>query len=439
MNDQELKPNTNQLFNDSPPPPSQTSEPNINVSPTEPPSTPTTNPENELVANPSPQSNFPRLLILTLLLIILALSGTTAYLLLNPSPTPQAETTTPTEQTSAEPISESDPDPTANWLVYTNSRYNYEISLPAGWYNFTNTGYESEDSYPPNWLTPIPNPDSPITVDPYAFMVDFQPINNSEEYPNGVITIQYLEELPATDAPMESTTINESSAYRFSFDPLDYHPEDSGINKTEQYLISHPDGGYIDILYRASPDNPNWNTFHQILSTFQFHQDSTSIPSDWESFTHTQLPDSDFFRGFALHHPPEWQINYSRNEATLEIPYSIATITLTASNGDYVELRQSEGGGGRCLYPDMPEYDSFDGYGIKFTNFTEIQNSIYTWRLSPHNDTSISQTESHSLCQFDQNQNIFIDSTILGFDKIKLTTQSNQETLVKILENIQLQ
>jgi len=158
----------------------------------------------------------------------------------------------------------------------------------------------------------------------------------------------------------------------------------------------------------------------------------------WLTYTHDTFPDEgDWLNGsgFHLYYPASWDLTADRDE---EEPGLM--LTITAANGDFFKIIQGSGGGGQCLFPDHPEYETFDGMGASYSNYAEFKkNNGETWRLAelpiPH------EMWSHVLCETwsaDTSEYAFRDSTSIGFTVINVTTPESAAELKEILDRIEI-
>lgn len=194
--------------------------------------------------------------------------------------------------------------------------------------------------------------------------------------------------------------------------------------------------------------NQDKGTLDTIISTIKFSESENDSQIDqnieWKTFIHNKFQDrSDWkspWKGFALSYPSNWKIESKRAE---DDPSGIGphmNVTITAGNGDYLEIIQGVGGGGYCLFPDQAEYNTFDGNATKYSTYKEMLKSTEViWRLAdwPTKDPFW----THQLCErfhSDMFKNGFKDSTIIGFTKIKVTTKDSIQKLNEILERIKI-
>ncbi len=165
----------------------------------------------------------------------------------------------------------------------------------------------------------------------------------------------------------------------------------------------------------------------------------TKMENGWLKYSHQKFPDlSDWeipWKGFVLYYPSSWKLTELRDVAAPSL-----NLTITKPNGDYVTIIQAAGGGGYCLFPDQPEYTTFDGMATRYPKYVEINkgNGII-WRLA---DWPIADDMwSHQLCESfssDMFKNGFSVNTSIGFTKIKVTNPTSLEELKEILNKIEI-
>jgi len=165
----------------------------------------------------------------------------------------------------------------------------------------------------------------------------------------------------------------------------------------------------------------------------------TKAENGWLTYTHQPFPDRPDWKipwkGFTLYYPPAWKLTENKNSAAPSL-----NLEITKANGDYIEIIQAAGGGGYCLFPDQPEFATFDGMAIQFTKFIEIDkgNGI-VWRLADW--PTAGEMWSHQLCESfssDMFENGFVDTTIVGFTKIKVSSPESLKELTEILKKIEI-
>lgn len=161
----------------------------------------------------------------------------------------------------------------------------------------------------------------------------------------------------------------------------------------------------------------------------------TSTPVKWLVYTHTKFPDLPGWKirwkGFKFYYPSSWKIEVSRDENE-----PILIVKITKNNGDYFRIFQGSGGGGYCLFPDQPEYNTFEGRGTKYTIFKEIKKSNgIIWRLADWPNPNGLFT--HQLCEA-MSVSGYYDSTIIGDTQIEVTTPESIQELNEILNKIEI-
>lgn len=167
--------------------------------------------------------------------------------------------------------------------------------------------------------------------------------------------------------------------------------------------------------------------------------DQTSNTGKWLVYTHTKFPDKPDWKipwkGFTLYYPSGWKIEERKDENSPSL-----NLKITKNNGDYFEIIQGAGGGGYCLFPDQPEYNTFEGMATQYTNYKEIVKSNgIIWRLADW--PTPNDLWTRQLCEkFDSDMFKvgYKGSTIIGFTKIKVTTPQSIQELNEILNKLEV-
>jgi hypothetical protein len=165
-----------------------------------------------------------------------------------------------------------------------------------------------------------------------------------------------------------------------------------------------------------------------------------TVEKDWLTYTHQKFPDlADWqipWKGFVLYYPASWTLSENRDVAAPSL-----NLKITKTNGDYLEIIQGAGGGGYCLFPDQPEYASFEGMATKYSKYVEIdKGSGIVWRLADWPTSG--DMWSHQLCESFTSElfkNGFTDTTTIGFTKIKVTDPASLLELKEILSRVEIQ
>lgn len=163
----------------------------------------------------------------------------------------------------------------------------------------------------------------------------------------------------------------------------------------------------------------------------------TSTPVRWLVYTHTKFPDlPDWkipWKGFKFYYPSSWALEVSRDEDEPGGPF--LSLQVTKNNGDYFRIAQAMGGGGYCIFPDSPEYNTFDGMGGQYDTFKEIRKSNgIIWRLADRPTPNDPWT--HELCE--KRNGGYIQTTVIGFTQIKAATPKSVQELYEILNKIEI-
>lgn len=301
---------------------------------------------------------------------------------------PPSPTSSPKSAKSAEKE-----DSTANWKTYTNTTLNYSIKFPS---TFTTqvmaAGAGIQEARPTDGNIYIYQQDS------------------SESYLDRIINIEVFQEKPTYSMGTTSTTkINGVDAIKVII------PN----SKFDIYLISTPSKEYIEIYVTNDPKRQS--LANQILSTFKLSNPTSLVTSKDTIYTSKEV--SDDFSPFTLSYPPSWTLKeeYSQEDSKSLI------VTLTNNNNSSIKIVQGAGGGGRCLYPDELDYNTFDGMGYKIPNYIQL-NKPAQWRID-------SNSIEADVCQHKGSE--YKNITEIGWITIKANNQATRAEIQSILEKIQ--
>jgi len=199
---------------------------------------------------------------------------------------------------------------------------------------------------------------------------------------------------------------------------------------------------HISYDYPLSDKSIAKSYLNQILSSVKLTSDlatATEVTKGWLKYTHQKFPDKPNWeipwKGFTIYYPSTWKLTENKDTSAPSL-----NLNLTKSNGDYFEIIQAAGGGGYCLFPDQPEYATFDGMATKYPKYTEInKGNGVVWRLADW--PTPGDMWSHQLCESfssDMFKNGFVSTTGIGFTKIKVTNPESLNELREILKNIEI-
>lgn len=199
---------------------------------------------------------------------------------------------------------------------------------------------------------------------------------------------------------------------------------------------------HISYDYPLSDKSIAKSYLNQILSSVKLTSDLatvTEVATGWLKYTHQKFPDKPNWKipwkGFTIYYPSTWKLTENKDASTPSL-----NLNLTKSNGDYFEIIQAAGGGGYCLFPDQPEYATFDGMATQYPKYVEInKGNGVVWRLADW--PTPGDMWSHQLCESfssDMFENGFISTTGIGFTKIKVTSPESLNELSEILKKFEI-
>jgi len=201
-------------------------------------------------------------------------------------------------------------------------------------------------------------------------------------------------------------------------------------------IISLGIAGYFSYQYyqlKAKQNVPTTTIPTTELTPSQTQEDG------WVTYTHTKFADKPDWqipwKGFKLYYPSSWIVEEIKDEASPSL-----NLKISKENGDYLEIIQGAGGGGRCIFPDEGDYETFEGMGMKYAKYSVIsKGNDITWRLAdyPYPD----DLWTHGLCEQNKERrqdSDYYDSTIVGFTKIKASTPESVKELKEILTKLEI-
>jgi len=222
---------------------------------------------------------------------------------------------TPTPTLAPEPTPT--PDPTADWKIYTNTKYNYQVKYPPTWMVRAMDGDKQLDQISKvNFrvitdeiptvsgfdLSVIPNPDN-------LSLTDWVKQNPD----NGVLLPSFTKEIESS-----LVLINGLNWERIEGDSIGYVP--SGYIK---YGLAHRESlYYVAVIIEYDIDD-----LDQILSTFKFlDQDSSQAETmeNWKTYTNSLF-------AFEIKYPSEWTIRVPSLEGKHEDNKTVLQVDLSNS------------------------------------------------------------------------------------------------------------
>ncbi len=171
------------------------------------------------------------------------------------------------------PLTSTSTEPTADWQIYKNEEYGFEVKFPSDLVLQKNTG-EAYTSF-----------SGKLTGKSY--FLQFGYISQNTLDTRGV---NYCQTYP-----------NDSRCENFSFNNLnfliDWNIETEGAFTQSRAEILKPEDGMITLSILYSPNQDIKSFFRQILSTFKFTEPADT--SDWQTYKNEQY-------GFEVKYPKDW-------------------------------------------------------------------------------------------------------------------------------------
>lgn len=159
------------------------------------------------------------------------------------------------------------------------------------------------------------------------------------------------------------------------------------------------------------------------------------LSDGWMSFTHRPFVTSEdrlySWVGFVMEYPSGWNLEVrERNETSANL-----FVHVEKADGSYFDLLQGFSEGGRCLLPDDPEYETYEGVGEKFTKYREFEDKAgISLRLAEYDKPTALWT--HKLCEYRNGE--FNTENSINIFKIKLTTQESVNEFVEMIERLEI-
>jgi len=331
------------------------------------------------------------------------------------------------QQTDVTPTDISVTDSVDNWNTYYNSKYNFSLKYPQSWEIKTLSKYVAEfinnendpDSSPDIYVESKENPDNLSIPDYYK---EISELNNKE--PDNMYKSNPLENIK--DA--QTIQIGGYPGFRFDSEPSPYLGDRVSISLEGKILE------FTRLVYQdASKDEINKKRFEQILSTINFVDNTVSntqvtIPKSWKTYSsHEGINES--YSQFQLNYPSTWTLEEFLNP----IEPKTLVVKLTNKNDETISITQMVRGGGPCIYPDSPNYNSVDlgdEEGSAYSSYVQIEKPAL-WRIGQYKNKSMTV---RVVCQSDKS--IYTNTTAIGSVTVNVKADSSLGEIKSILETI---
>ena len=189
--------------------------------------------------------------------------------------------------------------------------------------------------------------------------------------------------------------------------------------------------------YLIATTKPNSSTVPVLTVTPSPTQTQDSTNGGWKKYTVERLNDLPTWKlswkGFTIFYPSDWKVLVNKREIfpKSETPSPSQIINILAPNGDIIEIGQGEGGGGSCIFPDEPDYATFDGMGFPFSKYTEVKKNNVSWRIGEEQ-----QKLSFRVCE--KNDSRYRDTTTIGDVTASATSQDNLQIMKEIINRLEI-
>ena len=172
-------------------------------------------------------------------------------------------------------------------------------------------------------------------------------------------------------------------------------------------------------------------------TVFTSPTDTSPVQDDWLTYDFVGFKatrEGWIWRPFALRYPSSWSVALENKDESSQS----FNLTMKRTDGSYFTILQGFGEGGRCLFPQDPDYESFDGMGVHVTTYEEIQKNADKWRLAKvktPNDIS-----THVSCGINPNRGSEYSSgwNVVGINEIKLTSDVAYQEFMEMLKQIEI-
>ncbi len=191
-------------------------------------------------------------------------------------------------------------------------------------------------------------------------------------------------------------------------------------------------------LQESTPANTSSNPLTAPIPTIPPSPTQTQTTNEsWKKYIVERLSDLPTWnlpwKGFIIFYPSDWKVLVNKREIfpKSETPSPSQIVNILAPNGDIIEIGQGEGGGGSCIFPDEPDYTTFDGMGFLFQKYTEFKKDNLLWRIAEEQSKL-----SFRVCE--KTDSRFIDTTIVGDITAKASDQNIFQTMKEIINRIEI-
>ncbi|MFC1700472.1 hypothetical protein ACFLZ4_02430 [Patescibacteria group bacterium] len=187
-------------------------------------------------------------------------------------------------------------------------------------------------------------------------------------------------------------------------------------------VLSLSVAGYFTYRYFQPTETPEEQEQETPDSIFPTSDKGSGV--NWRSYNSPKLPD--YLNTFHMIYPPTWTLEET---VTSEEPKSLK-VKLTNQNNESIQITQGAGGGVPCIYRGDGNYENYEGAGLFFTSYLQIDNSE-AWRISEYRD---SNKTSHIVCEGDNTR--YINGTKIGWVEIDIKSETTLQEVKSILEQV---
>jgi hypothetical protein len=303
----------------------------------------------------------------------------------------------------------------SSWTTYKDPIYKFQVSYPSEW-TVTKDPTLVGGKYSIFWAAENPAKGSEPA---YAILLR-QPIAGHMKLADWLETEKGTELVPSYEAS-QLVFLNDDHAMIKRCEGICSYYSYINLNDTiYQVIVSAPD--------------ESENLVKAIVSTLKL-DDALQASSEWLTYTHKKFPKPSGWEnypwlGFTLQYPSSWNLTEkNRNASTGDLDVSVSK-----ADGSTFRILQGFGEGGTCLFPDDPNYHTFQGMGSQYGDYIQINKSGYQWRLAPIAEQT--RKSSYALCQL--HDGTYYSSNNVGIMDIKLTTKESEAEFNEMMQKLEI-
>ena len=180
-------------------------------------------------------------------------------------------------------------------------------------------------------------------------------------------------------------------------------------------------------------------TLSSLLPTFEQAPEDTGIIAD---VTYSFNPGDNIegwengypWKEFILSYTDNWKVN----EVTKDEAKGKLAVSFQNADGSYFDIIQGVSDGGRCVFKDEADFDTFKERGVSFNAYTEYKKGKIVWRLAKFD---IATDWTHALCERSQNaegKSVYYSVNSVGINRISLKTPKSAKEFSEIIKKLEV-